>query len=144
MESNSFESLIYCDYNATTPLADEVVQGIYNSMLNDWGNPSSRHPFGAKAKAAINKAKTQIAQMIKCSPSEVIFTSGGTESNNMVINSAVHYFHDFKRNSSKSMYGEKLHIITSNVEHDSVIEAIKHLEEQSVINYSLVDVSKVV
>ncbi|KAK6645072.1 hypothetical protein RUM43_001348 [Polyplax serrata] len=138
---NRKSNLIYLDHNATTPLAQEVIKGISESLITDWGNPSSFHPFGARAKSMVNRARKQVAEMVHCSPTDVIFTSGGTEANNMVMYNAVRDFQHYRRFGSSNKFGEKPHIITSNVEHDSVILPIRHLEEQYSVTFSIVKVT---
>ena len=98
---------IYLDNAATTPIAPEVVETMIPILRDGFGNPSSTHSFGRKAKALIETSRRSIAKHINCKPSEIIFTSGGTEADNMAINSAVH-----KMNVT--------HIITSKIEHHAV------------------------
>ncbi|KAK7066531.1 hypothetical protein SK128_009923, partial [Halocaridina rubra] len=70
---------VYLDYNATTPLAPEVMKVVEQSMHEAWGNPSSAHEEGARARAIINQARDDVARMIGASPQDVLFMSGGTE-----------------------------------------------------------------
>jgi len=108
---------IYLDYNATTPI-DKEVADVMRPYLNDYfGNPSSSHSYGVKTKLAVEKARQQIAQLLNCEPSEIIFTSGGTESNNYAIK-GIAFANQEKGN----------HIITSSVEHPAVFEVCKYLE----------------
>jgi len=109
---------IYLDYNATTPIAKEVVEAMRPFLEEYFGNPSSVHAFGVKAKIAIEKARLQIAELVNCEPSEIIFTSGGTESNNFAIK-GIALAHRYNGN----------HIITSAVEHPAVFEVCKYLEQ---------------
>lgn len=76
---------IYLDYNASTPIAPEVKEAMLPFLDEYYGNPSTLHFAGAYAKQAVEKAREQIAAFIHCAPNEVIFTSGGSESNNMVL-----------------------------------------------------------
>lgn len=115
---------MYLDYNATTPMAPEVVDAISHAMNNAWANPSSSHPPGLAAKAVIDKARSSIAQMLAADPEDVVFTSGGTESNMMVLQTVVKHFR------GQLPTGQLPHIITSNLEHDSIrIPLQKFLEE---------------
>lgn len=98
---------IYLDYNATTPLAKEVIEAISKSLTEDWGNPSSWYEYGRKAREVIEKAREEIAKMIGAESEEIIFTSGGTEANNMVISTIARKF-------------AGSHIVTSALEHPSV------------------------
>lgn len=108
---------IYLDYNATTPI-DKEVADVMRPYLDDYfGNPSSSHAYGVKTKLAVEKARQQIAQLFHCESSEIVFTSGGTESNNYAIK-GIAFANQEKGN----------HIITSSVEHPAVFEVCKYLE----------------
>jgi len=108
---------IYLDYNATTPIAGEAADAMRPYLDEYFGNPSSMHSFGAAAKMAVEKARGLVAKLMGCEPSEVIFTSGGTESNNYAIKGAA---------LANRNRGD--HIITSAVEHPAVIEVCRYLE----------------
>lgn len=110
--------IIYLDYNATTPIAKEVADEMRPFLDEYFGNPSSVHAYGIKTKLAVENARRQIADLINCEPSEIIFTSGGTESNNFAIR-GIAFAHKDKGN----------HIITSSVEHPAVFEVCKYLEK---------------
>ena len=109
---------IYLDYNATTPIDKEVADAMQPYLFDLFGNPSSVHAYGVKTKQAVELARKQLANLLNCEPSEVIFTSGGTESNNYAIKGIAF------ANQSKGN-----HIITSSVEHPAVFEVCKHLEK---------------
>lgn len=110
---------IYLDYNATTPIDPRVAEAMLPFIYQHFGNPSSSHIFGVTARKGVEKARNQLAEMLQCQVDEVIFTSGGTESNNYAIKGvAGAYWH--KGN----------HIITSSVEHPAVVEVCQYLEEQ--------------
>lgn len=111
-------SVIYLDYNATTPIAKEVYQAMLPYIQNHFGNPSSVHTFGSTAKSAVEKARQQVASLINCDPSEIIFTSGGTESNNFALR-GIAFANKHKGN----------HILTSSIEHPAVIEVCKYLSK---------------
>ena len=113
------QSPIYLDYNATTPISKEVADTMAPYLYEIFGNPSSSHPFGVQAKLAIEKARKQIAEAINCQPTEVLFTSGGTESNNYAIRGYV------QANQNRGR-----HIITSAIEHPAVLEVCRYLEKQ--------------
>ncbi|HCC71453.1 MAG TPA: selenide, water dikinase SelD [Bacteroidales bacterium] len=108
---------IYLDYNATTPVDMKVAEAMRPYISEYFGNPSSIHSFGVKTKKAIENARQQVAGMLGCDPSEIIFTSGGTESNNYAIK-GIALKHRERGN----------HIITSSVEHPAVIEVCRYLE----------------
>jgi cysteine desulfurase len=110
--------MIYLDYNATTPIAREVADTMMPFILEDFGNPSSAHPMGKRAKEALEKARAYISRMLGCEDNEIIFTSGGTESNNMVLKSLAWAL----RNKGR-------HIITTKIEHPSIINTALFLME---------------
>ena len=109
---------IYLDYNATTPIDTQVVDTMLPFLKQNFGNPSSFHWFGIISKNAIIKARIQVANLINCKPEEIVFTSGGTESNNYALRG--YAFANRHRGN---------HIITSVIEHPSVIEVCKYLEK---------------
>jgi len=111
--------LIYLDYNATTPIAPEVAEAMVPYLYEQFGNPSSSHPYGLAARRAVDAARAQVAELLGCQPAEVIFTSGGTESNNYAINGVA--LTDRKRGD---------HVITSAVEHPAVEEVCNWLGTQ--------------
>jgi cysteine desulfurase len=110
--------MIYLDYNATTPVAKEVAEAMMPFLVKDFGNPSSAHPVGRRAREALEKARGQISRMLGCESTEVVFTSGGTESNNMVLKSV-----------ARSLRGKGRHIVTTKIEHPSIINASLFLME---------------
>jgi len=107
---------IYLDYNGTTPHAPEVIDAMRPFLETDFGNPSSSHWYGIKPKRAVETAREQVAGILNCSPSEVIFTSGGTESNNHAI-----------LGMARQLKEKGNHIITSSFEHPAVFEVCGHL-----------------
>lgn len=109
--------MIYLDYNATTPIDPIVVEEMQPYLTTHYGNPSSNHLLGVKAKEAVEKAREQISQLINCKPNEIVFTSGGTESNNFAI-----------KGTALALKEKGNHIITSNIEHPAVTEVCKHLK----------------
>ncbi|MDX1920673.1 MAG: cysteine desulfurase family protein, partial [Candidatus Caenarcaniphilales bacterium] len=110
---------LYCDNAATTKPRDEVIQEVTACMQEDYGNSSSLHKLGHKAKAQLDKARSFTAKLINAEPCEIIFTSGGTESNNLAI-----------LGLSNLEGSKKRHIICSPIEHSSVYRPIKALEEK--------------
>ncbi len=113
---------IYLDYNATTPIDPEVADEMKPYLEQYFGNPSSIHSYGIKTKNALIKARKQVAELLNCNSDEIVFTSGGTESNNYAIKGFV-FANKHKGN----------HIITSSIEHPAVIEVCKFLEENGFI-----------
>ena len=132
------ESKIYLDYNATTPLEPTVLTAIHDALQDAWGNPSSSYTAGKKASHMIKQARSSVANMIVALESDVIFTSGGTEANNMVIHSALEYFHEFHKERGNCNTDLKPHIITSNLEHDSIQLPLLHLAKQGKIEVTFV------
>src|ERR1044071_1474418 len=79
---------VYLDYNATTPLLPEVVDAMLPFLRSHFGNPSSGHAAGKVAREAVEQARAQVAALSGCDPDEIVFTSGGTESNNLAVRGA--------------------------------------------------------
>ena len=111
---------IYLDNAATTPLDPEVMEVMVETMQNDFGNPSSIHAHGRQVKTLVEKARRAVAQLLQASPSEIFFTSGGTEADNMAICRAVEDL------------GVK-HAITTALEHHAVLHTLEELEKQGKI-----------
>jgi len=107
--------LIYLDHAASTPIADSVLQEMMPYLKENYGNPSSIHRFGRLTIKAIDSARKRVAELVGTSPGEILFTSGGTESNNTAINGIM--------NQNKS--GQ---LITTSIEHDAILEPCKKLE----------------
>ena len=108
---------IYLDYNATTPIDREVLEAMKPYFEEQFGNPSSSHWYGVQAKEAVGKARSRVANLLNCNSREIIFTSGGTESNNFAIKGAA------LANRHKGN-----HIIISSIEHPAVTEVCRYLE----------------
>jgi cysteine desulfurase len=117
-------SPLYFDYNATTPVADEVAEAMLPYLYERFGNPSSGHPYGRVARRAVEAARTQVAALLSCQPEEVIFTSGGTESNNQALKGAV------LRQVPRGGRRQGARIISSTVEHPSILEVGTWLQAQ--------------
>jgi cysteine desulfurase len=122
--------MIYLDHAATTPMRPEILDVMRTYFLERFGNPSSLHTYGLEARKAIEDAREQIAHSIGATPPEIVFTSGGTESDNMALRGVL-------RDGS----GESDHIITSAIEHPAVLETCKFLEKLGhEVTYVSVDV----
>ena len=118
---------IYLDNNATTPLHPEVLEAMLPGLRENYGNPSSIHSFGRSARVQLDEAREKVAHLINAQSSEIIFTSGGTEANNLALLGVA-----FKDKGKK--------IITSKIEHPSVLNPCRQLEEQGVeVHYLDVD-----
>jgi cysteine desulfurase len=116
---------VYLDNAATTPIAKEVVEAMMPYLTEHFGNPSSSHAFGRKTKTAIENARRSIAKHLNCNPSEIYFTSGGTEADNLAMHSAVRDLNC-------------LHIITSAIEHSAVIKTAQKMADENKVKLSLV------
>jgi cysteine desulfurase len=108
---------IYLDYNASTPLDPRVAAVMREIMEQDFGNPSSTHWAGAPAQERLSAARRQVADLLGCSPREIVFTGGGSESNNLALKGL--YFDSDRSNA---------HIITTRVEHPAIVEPCRFLE----------------
>ena len=128
--------MIYLDNAASTAVHPEVVKEMMPYFDIQYGNPSSIHQFGRKAKNAIQKARKQVAALIGAEPDEILFTSGGTESNNTILH-GIPKLHEMTHVNFKL---ENNHIITSSIEHEAVLKPCKKLEEMGLkITYVPVD-----
>lgn len=120
---------IYLDYNGTTPHAPEVIEALRPFLESEFGNPSSSHWYGIRPKQAVAAARRQVSGLLGCAPEEVIFTSGGTESNNQALKSI-----------GAARFARGNHIITSQVEHPAILEVCRALERYGfAISYLPVD-----
>ena len=127
---------VYLDYNASTPLSAAVAHCMSPFLWHHFGNPSSTHLFGVRAKQAVEDARQQVATALQAHPDEILFTSGGTESNNMAILGAA-------LNARKSLgVGVAGHVITSTVEHPAVMEVCRLLEREHGFHITYVPVSE--
>jgi len=112
------EERIYLDYAATTPLDPRVLEAMMPYMTEHFGNPNSIHSFGREARRAIDEAREKIAQLLNCQPSEIVFTSGGTESDNLAL-----------RGVAEAYRHKGNHIVTTAIEHHAVLRTCKALED---------------
>lgn len=127
MSSKNFNDISYLDNNATTCVAPEVVEAMMPFLRESYGNPSSMYRFGGMVKRHVEHAREQVAALIGAKSSEIIFTSCGTESDNMAIKGFC-ADHNIKDNNSNTNNGAKK-IITSNVEHPAVRNTVRFLEK---------------
>jgi len=111
---------VYLDYNATTPVDPEVVQAMLPFLHEAFGNPSSSHVFGARAKQAVDDARTQVAALIGCAPAQITFTGCATEANNIALLGAA-------RAAERS---GRRHLVVSAIEHPAVLEPARELERR--------------
>jgi cysteine desulfurase len=111
---------IYLDHNATTPVADEVADRMNRAVRDVWGNASSVHHFGQQAKAAVDEARTQVAALLGGEAAEIVFTAGGTESDNFAIRGAAEALEPTGRR----------HLITTGIEHEAVLKTLAALAKR--------------
>ncbi|PIB38886.1 cysteine desulfurase family protein [Maribacter sp. 4G9] len=121
---------VYLDNAATTRVRDEVITKMQEALATNYGNPSSTHSYGRTAKTAIESARKTIAKYMNAHPSEIIFTSGGTEADNMILRSAV-------------KDGGIDTIITSKIEHHAVLHTVEEMEQSGLINLMYVALDEV-
>ncbi len=108
---------IYLDHNATTPLAPEVLESMLPLYREGFGNPSSVHSEGRKARVRLDEAREQVAALIGAEPGEIVFTSGGTESDNFAISGV-----------ALAPGQQKRHIVTCEIEHSAVLNPLQQIE----------------
>ncbi len=121
---------VYLDNAATTPLDERVFEAMKPYLLEHFGNPSSIHSHGRTARSAIEKARKKVADILNVAPSEIFFTSGGTEADNTIINNSI------------SSYGIK-HAISSKIEHHAVLHTLEKLEKEGKIKLHFVELDGV-
>jgi len=122
---------IYFDYNATTPLDADVREAMLPFMTENWGNPSSVHHIGRMARAMLDEARERTSKVLGCRPSEVIFTSGGTESANLAIFGA-----------ARLLKPKGRHLVTSAVEHHAVLHACEYLAKKEGFELTVLPVAR--
>jgi cysteine desulfurase len=110
----------YFDHNATTPPDPAVIEAVARALADDFGNASSVHHFGQRAKALLDEARTAIGQLLGAEPAEIVFTSGGTEADNLALRGAA---------EALEVSGKR-HIITSSIEHEAVLNTVKALAKR--------------
>jgi cysteine desulfurase len=111
---------IYLDNNATTRTAPECLDAVLACLRDEYGNPSSKHAAGERARRLVNEARAQVGELLGAQPAEIVFTSGGTESNHMAILGAL------------ARDPQRQHVVTSAVEHPSTLQLLRHLEARAV------------
>lgn len=120
---------VYFDHNATTPVDREVLEAMLPFFADEFGNASSIHSFGQRTRAAVERARESVAALVGAEPAEIVFTSGGTESDNQAVFGVV-----------AAAQGENKHVITTQIEHHAVLNACQALEQRGIeITYVPVD-----
>jgi cysteine desulfurase len=122
---------IYLDYAATSPTKQEVLDAMLPYFTEKYGNPESPHSMGLEAKQAVDDSRKTVAQHLNCKPTEIIFTAGGTESNNIAI-----------LGTARSNKHRGKHIITSKIEHSSVLNTFRYLERNENFDVTYLNVDK--
>ncbi|WP_148716882.1 IscS subfamily cysteine desulfurase [Chitinolyticbacter meiyuanensis] len=111
---------IYLDYSATTPVDPRVAQAMIPWLTEHFGNPASRsHAYGWEAEGAVEEAREEVAKLLNCDPKEIVWTSGATESNNLALKGAAHFYKDKGK-----------HVITVKTEHKAVLDTTRELERE--------------
>jgi cysteine desulfurase len=123
--------MIYLDYNATTPLCDAAREAMLPYLDRHFGNPSSVHAAGREARAAIDNARDKLAALLRITPTEIVFTSGGTESCNLAVFGLARF---------RTQGGG--HVISAKIEHHAVLNAVEHLEKQEGFEVTWLNVSR--
>jgi cysteine desulfurase len=114
---------IYLDANATTPLLPEVVEAMRPFWIESFGNPSSAHQSGQRTRSAVEHARASVARLLHCSPKEIVFTSGGTESDNLALTGVLQHFLDKH---------QPAHLITTEIEHHAVLYTAQALHRRNI------------
>lgn len=133
IKNKSNSHLIYLDHAASTPVLHEIINEMIPYLGDLYGNPSSIHTYGIKSKIAIQTARRRVAFLIGAKPSEIFFTSGGTESDNLALKGI--------SKSIRNYQNKKNHIITSSIEHDAILETCHYLEKDG-FNVTYLNVDK--
>lgn len=131
---------IYLDHGATTPVDKKVLVAMLPYFSENYGNAMSLHSFGQAANEAVEKARKQTADFFGCSPEEIIFTSGATESNNLAVKGVVGAY--WEKNKKNSLAGEKPHIITTAFEHHCVLDSAKEMEKEGLAEVTFIKPDK--
>jgi cysteine desulfurase len=133
---------IYVDYNSTAPLEDAHLEAVMAAVRQFDGNPSSQHATGRRAKVALEDARNQVAALLGCRAQEVVFTSGATESNNLVIQGVTGKHGEFFTTSSEPKTARLSHVVVGATEHPSVLELVQVLAERGRIRLSIAPVDQ--
>ena len=131
MYNSDIDDIVYLDNNATTPLAPEVLEAMLPFLRDDFGNPSSIHRLGRRAKDALSRSRRAVAELIGAGPDEIVFTAGGTEADNLAILGT----------AGAAKTGERRHLVASNIEHHAVFQMLGHLEQHG-WEVTIVDVNE--
>ncbi len=142
---------IYLDYAATAPVRPQIAKKITPFLAEKFGNPSSIHSFGREARKTVDEARENVAKFLNCQPDEVIFTSGGTESDNLAIRGVLAAHSTWQMANSKKRKAKndkqyaishKPHLVTSAIEHHAVLHTCEKLEKEKLAEVTYLDVDK--
>jgi cysteine desulfurase len=122
---------IYLDANATTPLLPEVVEAMRPFWTESFGNPSSAHQSGQRTRSAVEHARASAAKLLDCTAREIVFTSGGTESDNLALSGVLQPYLD-RRSTEAEATHELAHLITTQIEHHAILYAAQSLEARGI------------
>src|SRR5829696_6780363 len=117
----------YFDHNATTPPDPLVIEGVTRALADDFGNASSVHHFGQRAKALLDDSRSAVAELIGAEPAEVVFTSGGTEADNLALRGAAEAL---ELSGATGGGSARRHIVTTSIEHEAVLNTVKALAKR--------------
>lgn len=131
---------IYLDYNATTPVDPVVLAATLPFLESEFGNPSSRHSYGAEAERAVEHAREQVAALLGCQPASIVFTASGSEANNLAIKGVA--LRSLGQSASSRAGGQGAHIITTAIEHPAVLHACRYLAQRFGVALSVVPVDE--
>src|SRR4051812_15558692 len=127
---------VYLDNSATTPVDPRVLEAMLPFLKEDFGNASSIHFYGQRARGAVDKARHQVAALLNARPNEIVFTSGGTESNNLAIRGLIESrlsSQQFVTSPHINQSSAKPHIISTTIEHPAVKNVVEDLEKQGLV-----------
>src|SRR5580700_3901307 len=122
---------IYLDANATTPVLPEVVEAMRPFFAESFGNPSSAHFHGQHARSAVERARARVATLLHATPKEIVFTSGGTEADNLALTGVLQPLLD-SRSSGETAKRQPAHLITSQIEHHAVLYTAESLQRRGI------------
>ena len=136
---------IYLDHSATTPVAPEVLEAMLPYFSEKFGNASSVHSFGQEARGAVDNSRHQIAEVLNSKSTEIIFTSGGSEADNLAVRGVIEALTSYQftnESENETTNKKKLHVVTSAFEHHAILETVKELEADGKIEATFISPNK--
>src|SRR5215210_4171963 len=134
ISDSKINNIIYLDNASSTPIDKEVIDEMMSYMTHNYGNPSSLHKLGRSSRQGILNSRLKVSKLIGCNISEVYFTSGGTESNNLALAGSAKLISRTRPDCNQ--------IIVSEIEHDSILETISNIEKETKFNVGLIPVNR--